>query len=271
MYLSHFELTENPFQVSPDPNYFWIGQTHKKALAALNATIQQNCGLVLIEGDIGVGKTLLVNAFLEQQENDLIVAKVHDPDLEKFDFFNYIAAAFEIRKRFESKGDFYVHFLHFLHKSYARGKKVLLIIDEAQRASRELLEELTRLSRLKHPGGNLLNIFLIEQTDWVRKSRRAKNKAFFEIVSTHCRIDPLKKTDVKHYIQFRLSVAGREKPIFRPDAVRAVAKMSRCCPRIINQICDHALLRTYLRGKQEIDARLIEDTATELRISEMFE
>ena len=119
MYLSHFGLKEKPFQISTDPRFLWMGETHKEALARLKFGIHDNRGFLLLVGDVGTGKTTLINGLLESLDENVLVATIPDPGLEILDFYNFLLHAFNIDKQFTSKGDFLVHFIHFLHKANA--------------------------------------------------------------------------------------------------------------------------------------------------------
>ena len=134
MYLAHYNLKENPFQISPDPKFIWLGENHEEALAILEYGVLFNKGFLLITGDVGTGKTTLINALLKHLGKDIIVAHITDPILEKLDFLNFIANEFNINMKFNSKGAFLTYFSRYLNDCYLKNKKVILIIDEAQRA-----------------------------------------------------------------------------------------------------------------------------------------
>ena len=142
MYLAYYNLKEKPFQISTDPKFLWLGEKHKEALAALKYGIINDKGFLLLTGDIGTGKTTLVNALINSLGEDIIVAKFSHPVLEKLDFFNFIGNVFNMNRKFASKGEFLFHLKNFLNDTYQQNKKVLLIIDEAQKLSQELLQEI---------------------------------------------------------------------------------------------------------------------------------
>jgi general secretion pathway protein A len=271
MYLEYFQLKTKPFQISPDPRFLWLGETHKEALSILKYGIMDNRGLLLLVGDIGTGKTTLINGLLDSLDPDTIVATIRDPGLEKLEFYNFIAAAFKMGKRFGNKGDFLVNFIHFLHKAHAHQKKVLLIIDEAQRLDHEMLEEIRQLSNIERKDTKLLNIFLVGQNELNDKIVDQRNRALRQRITTRYSIGPLKPTEIKEYIQFRLSVAGTDRKIFTSAALRGIVAYSQCYPRLINIICDHALLTAFTRDKRRIDAKIIQECAAELQISPVHE
>ena len=266
MYLSHYQLTKKPFQLSPDPEFLWLGETHKEALATLRYGILENRGLLLLVGDVGTGKTTLVNGLLNSLNDDITVATIFDPGLEKIEFFNFLANAFKLDRRYESKGDFLVHFIHFLNREYAQGRKALLIIDEAQRLSPEMLEEIRLLSNIEKQDAKLLNIFLVGQNELMDTLSAANSRAFMHRITTNYNIRPLKKNEVEDYVRFRMKVAGTERKIFTKAAIRSVIAFSDCYPRLINTICDHALLTGYVNNKSRIDAPIVNDCRKELEI-----
>ncbi len=267
MYLSHFNLKIKPFRISPDPKFLWLGETHNEALAMLRYGISDDCGFLLLSGDIGTGKTTLINGLLEGLDDKTLIALIPDPGLEKLDFYNFITQAFNIKKTFKSKGDFLVHFIHFLHKANADGKKVLIIIDEAQRLSHEIMEEIRQLSNIEKKDAKLLNIFLVGQHELIETLNETRNRALLQRITMKYLIGPLKHEDVGNYIAFRLKVAGTQKKIFSSGAIRQIITFSNGYPRLINIICDHALLTTYVKGKQKVDGAIIKECAKDLQIN----
>lgn len=163
MYLSHYNLSLKPFQISTDPKFLWLGENHKEAFATLKYGIMDNKGFLLLTGDVGTGKTTLINALINSLGSNVIAATIPDPNLEKLDFFNYIAKAFRIDKKFSGKGEFLIYFEQFLNAAYSKNKKVLLVIDESQRLNHVLLEEIRLLSNIEKQNTKLLNIFFVGQ------------------------------------------------------------------------------------------------------------
>jgi len=267
MYLTHFNLKIKPFRISPDPKFLWLGETHKEALAMLQYGIQDNRGFLLLSGDIGTGKTTLINSLVENLDDHTLMAMISDPDLEKLDFYNFLAHEFEMNKTFQTKGDFLVHFIHFLHKANEDGKKVLIIIDEAQRLQYELLEEIRQLSNIEKKESKLLNIFLIGQHELIDALNETRNRALLQRITMKYLIGPLKNEDVGEYIAFRLKIAGTESKIFSGSAIRQIIAFSNGYPRLINIICDHALLTAYVKGKHRVDGSMVKDCAKDLHIN----
>jgi type II secretory pathway predicted ATPase ExeA len=176
MYLTHYNLTLKPFEESPDPRFFWLSEKHKEALASLKYGIQENKAFILINGDIGTGKTSLINYFLLDNDLDAIVAALPDPDLSIYDFFKLITKEFNIELDSNTKSDFLIQFEHFLQTTYSGKKKVLLIIDEAQRLNLPLMEQIRLLSNIEREYVKLINVFLVGQNEIIDIIKDEKNK-----------------------------------------------------------------------------------------------
>lgn len=267
MYLSFYNLTEKPFQISADPRFLWLGEKHKEALAILKYGIMDNRGFLLLTGDVGTGKTTLINALVNSLGEETIVAAIPDPGLDTLDFFNYVSRAFKIGKVFSSKGDFIYRFEIFLQNAYRNGKKVLLIIDEAQRLNHELLEEIRLLSNIENEDRKLLNIFFVGQIEFNDLLLKAENRALRQRITVNYNIDPLTESESKVYIWHRLQVAGANKNPFSAGAMHEIFLFSKGYPRLINIVCDHALLTGYVEESKTISRRIVTDCAGELQIS----
>jgi general secretion pathway protein A len=271
MYLSHYHLKVKPFQISPDPKFLWLGESHRKALSIFKEGIIENRGLILLVGDVGTGKTTLINKLLDSLDENTLVASVQYPGFDILDFYNFLAASFNMSKKFSNKGDFLVQFIHFLHEKYSHKNKVLLIIDEAQGLSDEVLDEIRLLSNLERMKVKLLNIFLVGQNEMEQKLADPNNRMLAQTIATRYYLGPLKNGEVKDYVNFRLQVAGANHRIFSKRAIREIVESSQCYPRLINVICDHALLTGYVQGKSKIDAAVIKECAKEYQLEKLDE
>jgi len=264
MYLSHYNLVEKPFQITTDPKFLWPGENHQEALAMLKYAVLHSKGLVLLTGDVGTGKTTLINALQSDLDSNIIVATVSDPNLETLEFFGFLQTAFKIEGEFTKKVDFLTNFTDFLNNAYADHKKVLLIIDEAQKLSTELLEEIRMLSDIEKENTKLLNIFFVGQNEFA-KTLKESTALRQRIAITH-QINPLTEGETAEYIKYRLKVAGTEEEIFTGKAIRGIYAFSGGNPRLINIICDHALLTGYVRGLKTINPAIVKECAQELPI-----
>jgi general secretion pathway protein A len=268
MYLNFYRLNSKPFQITTDPRFLWLGEKHSEALATLKYGILEDKGFLLLTGDIGTGKTALIKLLVKSIDISAIVATIPDPGLEAADFFNILAEEFKMDRRFASKGDFLIYFKQFLLKAYKSEKKVLLIIDEAQRLNNELLEQIRLLSNIELDNRKLINIFFVGQTEFNNTLLDERNKAVRQRITVHYHIEPLAELETQQYIRYRLSVAGCKTDILTLDAMRRIHMFSAGYPRLINIICDHALLTGYSSGTKVIDVNLIRDCEKELRLPE---
>ncbi|MEW6429433.1 MAG: AAA family ATPase [Thermodesulfobacteriota bacterium] len=266
MYLPHYRLKENPFQISTNPAYLWLGEKHREALATLRYGIEDNKGFLLLTGDVGTGKTTLINTLIGSLDAGVVAATVPDPGLDQLDLFYFIAAAFGIDGAFTSKGQFLVLFRRFLLEADAAGKKVLLIIDEAQRLTPELLEEIRLLSNIELPDRKLINIFFVGQNEFNSLLLRVENRAIRQRITVSYDIRPLTARETWEYIRHRLRVAGADREIFTAAAVAQIHGYSRGYPRLINVIADRALLTGFVEEVQEIGPKIVLECAAELRI-----
>jgi general secretion pathway protein A len=266
MYLKHFQLNAKPFQITADPKFLWLGEKHKEALATLRYGILDNRGFLLLTGEVGTGKTILINRLITMLEMDTVVATLPDPDLVSMDFYNLLAHGLKMNRTFDSKGAFLIHLRDFLHQSYANRKQVLLIIDESQRLNHRLMEDIRVLSNIERHDHKLINIFFVGQQEFNNILTAPQNKALAQRITVRYHIPPLDLNEVGLYIQHRLKVAGTTDSIFNDKAVNAIFQFSGGIPRLINIICDHALLTAYARGVKQIDEQIITECAQELRI-----
>jgi type II secretory pathway predicted ATPase ExeA len=266
MYRAFYNLEKMPFQISTDPAFLWLGEKHKEALATLKYGVLENKGFLLLTGDVGTGKTTLINALTSSLGDEVIVAKVPDPGMEKMDLMNYISHAFNMGKEFARKDAFLVHFSHFLNTAYAKGKKVLLIIDESQRFTQELLEEVRLLSNIEKNDAKLLNIFLVGQNEFNDVLLESGSRALRQRITLNYALDHLNMQETGQLVQHRLRVAGAKTEIFDPGALRAVYEFSKGFPRKINIICDHCMILGFVSSKKRITAQMVKECADEMRL-----
>jgi general secretion pathway protein A len=266
MYTSFYKLKAKPFQISSDPEFMWFGEKHKEALATLKYGVLDNKGFLLLTGDVGTGKTTLINALIQSLSDDVICSSVTDPNLSKLDFFNYIASSFGINQEFSTKGSFLIGFRKFLMEAHEKNKKVLLIIDESQLLTQELLEEIRLLSNIEKANTKLINIFFIGQNEFNEILNKDQNRAVRQRLTLNYNLDPLTPDETQKYIQHRLKVAGAKNTIFDSNAVQEVFMYSGGFPRRINVICDHALLSGYVNDSETISAQIVQECARELKI-----
>ncbi len=267
MYLNHFGLDRKPFDISPDPSFLWMSEKHKEALAHLKYGIIDDKGFLVLTGDVGTGKTALIQYLIQSIDLATIVVTIPDPDMSKLDFFNFLASELKMGQTFASKGQFLIHFKKFLLKAFADYQKVVLIIDEAQRLNHELLDEIRLLGNIDLSGLMLLNIFFIGQNEFGSILMEEKNRSTRQRISANYQIGPLSDEEVDEYIRHRLLVAGAPKQIFNLNAVKQIFHYSRGYPRLINIICDRALMTAYASGETAITAAMVDECARELDVA----
>ena len=266
MYLDHYKLNLKPFQISTDPKFLWLGEKHQEALAVLKYGILDNKGFLLLTGDVGTGKTTLLNALTDSLGDDVLVAMVADPGLAKMDFFNFVADSFGLNTRFKSKGEFLIYLKNFLIDLNQQNKQALLIIDECQHLNQKLLEEVRLLSNIEKSSTKLINIFFVGQNEFNNIILRPNNRAIRQRITINYNISSLSEAETIEYIRFRLGVAGSEETIFTSAAIQEVYKFSNGYPRLINIICDQALLTGFVKEKKHVDEKIVAECAGELKI-----
>ena len=269
MYRSFYGLNALPFQISTDPTFLWLGEKHREAISMLKYGIQGDghTGLLLLTGDVGTGKTTLINALFKSLDKNIIRVAVTNPNLESLDFLNYVAAAFGSKKEFKSKNRFLINFERFLRNANAKNRKVLLVIDEAQLLSDTLLEEIRLFSNFEKEGQSLIHTFLVGQNELRGTLGRPASRALKQRITLNYNIDALVFEETEEYIKYRLQVAGTSGTIFDPDAVQQIHRFSKGLPRKINILCDHALLTGYVKNQKRINGTIIRECARELSIS----
>ena len=266
MYLAHYNLNDKPFEITPDPSFIWLGEKHKEGWAALEYGILENKGFLLLTGDIGTGKTVLINYLIKSTEVRSVIATIPDPDLESLDFFNILSDEFQMNKQFDSKGNFLIEFKNFLYEAYGSEKKVLLVIDEAQRLNSELLGQIRALSNIEMANKKLINIFFVGQSEFVNMLREERNEAVRKRITVSYHLDPLTEGETEQYIKHRLNVAGANGMIFTHEAICEIYSFTCGYPRLINIICDHALLTGYSKESSMIDVGIIIECEKDLHI-----
>jgi general secretion pathway protein A len=267
MYLHHYDLNKMPFDISPDPAFLWLGETHKEALSYLKYGILGNRRFLVVTGDVGTGKTALIKTLVKMIDVRAIVVTIPDPDLSRLDFYNFLANELKMEKHFSSKGEFLIHFKKFLLQAHHSSKKVLLIIDEAQRLNHNILQEIRFLANIDFGGQILINIFLVGQNEFKAILMEDRNKSVRDRVTASFEVKPLTENEVSGYIRHRLRVAGTTQPIFTPDAVRTVYRHTRGYPRLMNILCDRALLTGFIKEEKLISPAIVEEAAGDIAMT----
>src|SRR5665647_3140298 len=275
MYSHHFGLTQDPFSIAPDPRYLFMSERHREALAHLLYGVADpkqaaGGGFVLLTGDIGTGKTTICRCFLEQIPPGCHVAYIFNPKLTVTELLQSICEEFHITAlplgAETPTVKTYIDALNtFLLQSHAAGESSVLIIDEAQNLSADVLEQLRLLTNLETNERKLLQIVLIGQPELRSMLARPELEQLAQRVIARFHLDALTATESTQYIQHRLAVAGHSGALpFDRQALQRIGRLSRGVPRRINLLCGRALLGAWANGLQRVDRAVVDKAATEV-------
>jgi len=267
MYLDHFHLKKEPFGVVPDPEFIWLGRRQTQVLETLREGVFDRDGCLVLTGDIGTGKTILVKRMVAQEGLAPVFVGVSGPELTGLDVYRLLAEEFHMNRRFESREEFIAGFARMLLQAFRAGRKVIVVIDEAQRLTPDALKDLAVLADLRSNGKRLLKILLVGPLEFNADAALGMKGGVPTGLAERCRLEPLSEEDTQSYIAHRLKVAGREKALFSPDAMHEIHALSKGFPRLINFICDHALLYGYSANLEMIDRGVIRDCSRDLSVA----
>ncbi len=272
-YLQHFLLEKEPFSIDPDPRFFFNSPQHRMAREYLLHAAITGKGLGVLLGDIGTGKTTVARkVFNELMEEDNIITGmivVTHSDYDPILLLQKIAVLTGVESPSDSHVIIYNEIASRLYEIYEEGKKVVLIIDEANKITREeTLEEVRALVNLEavEDGSKLINIILVGMPNLEEELK--KNPSLHQRIAVRFMLEPLEKDVVKAYIEHRLKIAGREDELFTPEAMDSIFLYSRGIPRLVNIICDNALMEAYLQRKYKVDHIIIEQVANRIGLKE---
>ncbi len=257
MYESFYGLKKKPFQITTDPSFLWMGNKHREALSTLKYGVMDNKGFLLLTGEVGTGKTTLINRLVEDIHGKAYTAKIPDPGLSKYDFYRMVSRYFGLPIEVRTKSDFIEPFSRFLNDAHEEKKSVLLLIDEAQRLKHDLMEEIRLLSNLERQDAKLLNIFFVGQNEFNSILLQPENRALMRRITITYNIDPLDQSETCEYIRHRLKTAGAGYDIFSAAAMEAVFDFSRGYPRQINIICDLAMFFSSQVSRRTISRKIV--------------
>ncbi|QGU31565.1 AAA family ATPase [Thermochromatium tepidum] len=257
MYESFFGFQDKPFSLLPDPGFFYPSQIHRQALTLLEYSLYNQPGFTVITGEIGSGKTTLIRYLLGRLEQDMTVGLISCTQQPLGRLLDWICATFDIQASHDYVAQ-HRAFVDFLADQYAKGRKTLLIIDEAQNLGRDTLEEIRLLSNVNSERDILLQVLLLGQPELRDRLRQAGLEQFSQRISASYHLGRMSLEDSCRYVRHRLRSAGGRSDIFTPEACHAIFHYSRGIPRLINLICDTALVFAYGEGESRIDARFID-------------
>lgn len=268
MYEKYFHLAESPFNAGPDPKFLYMTDVIREALSVLAYGVKERKGFILLTGDVGTGKTTILNVFLDWlQTQDASTAFIFNPHLQPDDLVELVLADFGIERGTDSKGQCMLRFSRWLLERYRAQRPVVLFVDEAQQLSEEVLEELRLLTNLETPRHKLLQIVLCGQPELVQLIARPSLRQLRQRIALRCRTTPLSLDQTGEYIRWRLNIAGAgDGKVFEPEALSVVHGISRGIPRVINLLCEQLLIAAYCDGRKTISAEMVQKTATEIEM-----
>jgi len=272
MYEKFYGLKENPFNVTPNPEYIFLGENHKEALAQLLYGVREKKGFIVITGEVGTGKTTLIHYLLDKLNgnNHTKTAFLFNPKLTVDDFIQYILKDLGVRVQGQTKGE-YLHNLHrYLLNAYRQDERVVLIVDEAHGLNSELLEEIRLLSNLETSKSKLLQIVLVGQTELDKTLSQTAFRQLRQRINLRYHLRPLSPVETKEYIEKRLRVAGAKEPIFTEKAIKEIYSRSGGIPRLINILCDNALLNGYALDQKMVNERSVKEVAKDLHLGKQY-
>nr|WP_316639042.1 XrtA/PEP-CTERM system-associated ATPase [uncultured Roseateles sp.] len=254
MYEAFYGLSSKPFQLIPDPNFYFGSKQHRRAKAYLDYGVLRNDGFIVITGEIGAGKTTLLRGLLDSlNQTSVVTGHVVTTQLDAEDTLRMVGAAFGVRVKDVSKSELLTTLEAFLVTQASQGKRCLLIVDEAQNLTMRAVEELRMLSNFQFGNQSLLQTFLVGQPEFRDILQRPEMEQFKQRIAATCHIGPLDQEETKAYIEHRLKCAGSVgKPSFDAEAFKAIFTASQGIPRRINSICDRLLLLGFMGNKTHL-------------------
>ena len=268
-YLEHFGLKEQPFQLTPDPDFLYWSKQHARAKAYMESTIWLADGFVVITGEIGSGKTTLLKSFLSELDDDIVYAVVSQTQLTSTQFLQAVLTEFGFKPFDKCKVELLDMLNMFLIEQYSNGKKVVLVVDEAQNLTRKVLEEIRLMSGIETHKEKVLRIIIAGQPELKDTLESPNLKQLVQRVRLRFHLGPLDGRELREYINHRLTIAGcGDAKLFADDAFDVIYRYSGGVPRLINTLCDTALLCTFADDKLTVDGNDIMSTVAELNWKE---
>ncbi|MBF0284442.1 MAG: AAA family ATPase, partial [Magnetococcales bacterium] len=266
MYHDAFQLREEPFSITPDPRFMYLSRYHQEGLAHLLYSIQSSSGFVLLTGEVGAGKTTLSRCLLEQLPANVDLALIFNPKLSAAELVASICD--ELRIEYPKKTKSLKVLINVLNRhlvaAHSRGRKVVVVIDEAQNLSPELLEQVRLLTNLETATQKLLQIILIGQPELLHMLEKKELRQLAQRVTARFHIGPLDESETDGYIRHRLAVAGAVSTLFEPKATRLIFRLSGGVPRLVNKIGDRSLLGAFAQESPQVTPEIVHQAAIEV-------
>ena len=271
MYEAFYRFREKPFSILPDPSFLYPSSKHSMALALLEYGLMNQAGFNVITGEIGTGKTTLIRYLLGQMDKDVTVGLISNTHRSFGELLQWILFAFKLEHRGKQKVEMFQDFLDFLLREYSQKKRPVLIVDEAQNLAPETLEELRMLSNVNADKDQILQLILVGQAELRETLRRPDMQQFAQRIVVDYHLEPLDRQETHAYIRHRIAVAGGHDPLLFDDAAcDAVYQHSQGVPRLINLLCDTALVYGFAAQQTRIDARTVDEVARDKQKGGIF-
>ncbi len=272
MYEAFFGLSSKPFQLSPDPSFYFGSKQHRRAKAYLDYGVLRSDGFIVITGEIGAGKTTLVRGLLDSlNRSNVVIGNVVTTQLDAEDTLRLVGAAFGVRVKDLPKSELLMALEAFFVSEASRGKRCLLIVDEAQNLTARAVEELRMLSNFQFGNQSLLQTFLVGQPEFRAILQRPEMEQFRQRIAASCHIGPLDEEDTRRYVEHRLRCAGADgKPTFDDQAFTVLHTASQGIPRRINTLCDRLLLLGYMAERTHLTVADVEEVVADLSRESAF-
>jgi type II secretory pathway predicted ATPase ExeA len=259
MYESFFGLTERPFSIRPDPRFLFLSHKHQRALSILEYGLMNQGGFTVVTGAIGSGKTTLVRKLLQKIDDDLTIGLVSNTHCDGFEeLLRWILLAFKLEYRNKDKVELFETLTGFLFEESEAGRRVVLVIDEAQNLEPQGLEQLRMLSNVNTDQEDCLHLMLLGQPELWRRLRSPELLQFAQRIAADYHLGPLDAEEAKHYIQHRLAVVGGAPELFADDTYHTIWERTKGVPRLINILCDTALVYSFADQKTAVDLGVIQ-------------
>lgn len=270
MYEQFYGFREKPFSLLPDPSFLYLGKRHRTALAMMQYGLMNQAGFSVITGEIGSGKTTLIRRLLNEMEQDVTVGLISNTHRSFGELLQWVLMAYGLGYKGKEKVELYETFVNFLIKEYAQNRRTVLIVDEAQNLAPETLEELRMLSNVNADKNQVLQLILVGQPELRRTLQRPDLEQFAQRVSVSYHLEALTLNETPEYIRHRLAAAGGDPELFETPTHAIIWYHSRGVPRVINTLCDTALVYGYAEQKPRIDAGILHDVVRDRKMGTIF-
>ncbi|MFO0691456.1 MAG: AAA family ATPase [Myxococcota bacterium] len=265
MYNEYYGLVRAPFEMTPDPSFLYLGEAHREGLATLVYAVNSGKGFVMLTGEVGTGKTTLLHALLGQLDAKTNSAFIFNPRLDPLGFFRVLFEELGIGPACETKAEYLLTLNRYLIEKLAAGERVLLIVDEAQNLSAEMLEEIRLLSNLETPTSKLIQIMLVGQPELQALIDKPELRQLRQRIALRHHLRPFDGEEMAEYVEGRLEKAGYTgRGVFNKRALRELFHVTQGTPRLINVVCDGAMLLGYARQESTIGPDAIREVARDL-------